>query len=55
MSVAGVLPAADPHDARWQLWKADNRVSERRRVGRVRMAAGAMAFVLVVLWLTMVV
>ena len=42
------------YEARWQLWKADGRVAERRRVDRVRILAGVVAFMLVVFLLTMV-
>jgi hypothetical protein len=47
------VPTEAQYEARWQLWKADGRVAERRRVDRVRILAGVVAFALVVFLLTL--
>jgi hypothetical protein len=49
------VPTEAQYEARWQLWKADARMAERRRVDRVRILAGVVAFALVVYLLTMVI
>ena len=42
----------EQHEARWQLWKAEGRALERRRVGRARMFGGVVVLAMGLWWLT---